>query len=68
MSKQENKVDKGEEPAADGSSKKEGATLVEYTLLVALIALVVVAGAVLMGTSMSGYFSRLGSTVSSTAP
>jgi pilus assembly protein Flp/PilA len=36
---------------------EEGATMVEYGLLIAAIALVVVAGAQVFGTSLSGFFN-----------
>jgi pilus assembly protein Flp/PilA len=36
---------------------EEGATMVEYGLLVAAIALVVVVGAKTFGTSLSGFFT-----------
>jgi len=37
---------------------EEGASAIEYGLLVGLIALAIVAGATLLGTSISGMFSR----------
>jgi pilus assembly protein Flp/PilA len=38
---------------------EEGATMVEYGLLVALIALVAAVGATLLGTNLSGLFSNV---------
>lgn len=37
--------------------RDEGATMVEYGLIVAVIALVVVAGAILLGNALNGLFS-----------
>ena len=38
----------------------EGATMVEYGLIVAVIALVVVGGATIFGTTLSTFFENLG--------
>ncbi len=43
---------------------ESGATMVEYGLLVALIALVVGLGAQIVGTQLSSMFSKIGSYVS----
>ncbi len=45
---------------------EEGASMVEYALLVALIAVVVIAGALFLGNEISGKFSEVGATVDST--
>ena len=42
-----------------------GASLVEYALLIGLIALVVIAGAILLGDSLVTKFGEFGSTVQS---
>ncbi len=42
---------------------EEGATMVEYGLLVALIALVAIVGVTLLGTSLQGLFSNVASSV-----
>jgi len=41
-----------------------GASLVEYALLVALIAIVCIAGVTALGTSISSKFTALGTTIS----
>ena len=41
---------------------EEGATMVEYALLVALIALVVIAGALFLGTEIGDKLSDVGAT------
>lgn len=41
------------------SSEERGATLVEYALLVALIAIVCVSAVTLLGSSVSGQFSSI---------
>lgn len=41
--------------------RDEGATMVEYGLIVAVIALVVVVGATAFGTRLSNFFNTLGS-------
>ncbi len=46
--------------------EEEGASMVEYALLVALIAVVVIAGALFLGNEISGKFSEVGETVDST--
>lgn len=48
--------------------RDRGATAVEYGLIVAVIALVVVGGAAFFGTSLSTIFMKAGSSVSSKAP
>ena len=45
---------------------EEGASMVEYALLVALIAVVVIAAALFLGNEISGKFSEVGETVDST--
>ena len=45
---------------------EEGASMVEYALLVALIAVVVIAGALFLGNEISGKFSEVGDTLEST--
>ncbi len=45
---------------------EEGASMVEYALLVALIAVVVIAGALFLGNEISGKFSEVGDTLQST--
>ncbi len=42
-----------------------GASMVEYALLIGLIAIVVVAGAVILGTALNTRFSEFGNSVSS---
>jgi pilus assembly protein Flp/PilA len=42
---------------------EKGATATEYSLLVGLIALVIVAGVTLFGTNLNTFFSGLGTTV-----
>jgi pilus assembly protein Flp/PilA len=45
---------------------EDGATAVEYALMVALIAMVVIAAAAFVGTSTNTLFQDVGSAVSST--
>ena len=45
---------------------EEGASMVEYALLVALIAVVVIAGAIILGNAINTKFSEVGGTVGST--
>ncbi len=45
---------------------EEGASMVEYALLVALIAVVVIAAALFLGDQISTKFSEVGATVDST--
>jgi pilus assembly protein Flp/PilA len=45
---------------------EEGATMVEYALLVALIAVVVIAAALFLGTEINDKFSEVGNTVDAT--
>jgi len=40
-----------------------GASMIEYALLIALIAMVVIAGAVFFGTELSEKFSEVGDTM-----
>lgn len=42
---------------------EEGATMVEYGLLVALIALVAIVGVTLLGTNLSGLFTTVAGSV-----
>ncbi|SEP58569.1 Flp family type IVb pilin [Arthrobacter sp. OV608] len=44
-------------------TSEKGATATEYSLLVGLIALVIVAGVTLFGTNLNTFFSSLGATV-----
>ncbi|MFM6973648.1 MAG: Flp family type IVb pilin [Agromyces sp.] len=41
----------------------QGATAVEYALIVALIAVVIIAAVTLLGTNLSGIFTRVANTV-----
>ena len=45
---------------------EEGTTMVEYALLVALIAVVVIAAALFLGEQISDKFSEVGNTLEST--
>ncbi len=45
---------------------EEGASMVEYALLVALIAVVVIAAALFLGEEISDKFSEVGATVDAT--
>jgi pilus assembly protein Flp/PilA len=45
---------------------EEGASMVEYALLVALIAVVVIAAALFLGEQISEKFSQVGDTLNST--
>ena len=45
---------------------EKGATMVEYALLVALIAVVVIAAALFLGEQISSKFSEVGDTLQST--
>ncbi len=45
---------------------EEGASMVEYALLVALIAVVVIAAALFLGEEISDKFSEVGDTLQST--
>ncbi len=45
---------------------EEGASMVEYALLVALIAVVVIAAALFLGTEINDKFSEVGGTVDAT--
>ncbi len=42
---------------------EEGATMVEYALMVALVAVVAIAAVTLLGKSLSGVFSTVAATV-----
>jgi pilus assembly protein Flp/PilA len=44
-------------------TSEKGATATEYSLLVGLIALVIVAGVTLFGTNLNTFFTSLGTTV-----
>ena len=44
--------------------EEKGATATEYALLVAFIAFAIIVGVTAFGGALSGYFSRLSSTVS----
>ena len=44
----------------EAAVRDEGATMVEYGLIVAVIALVVVGGATIFGTTLSNFFKNLG--------
>jgi len=44
---------------------QEGASMVEYALLIALIAVVVIAGAIILGTALNTRFTDFGDTVTS---
>ena len=46
-----------------GLSAEKGATATEYSLLVGLIALVIVAGVGLFGTNLNAWFNSLATTV-----
>ena len=45
---------------------EDGASMVEYALLVALIAVVVIAAALFLGTEINDKFSEVGNTLSTT--
>jgi pilus assembly protein Flp/PilA len=45
---------------------EEGASMVEYALLVALIAVVVIAAALFLGTEINDKFSEVGATLEAT--
>ena len=45
---------------------EDGASMVEYALLVALIAVVVIAAALFLGTEINDKFSEVGNTLEST--
>jgi pilus assembly protein Flp/PilA len=47
---------------------EEGASAIEYGLLVGLIALAIVAGATLLGTSISNMFTRASTKLNAVAP
>jgi pilus assembly protein Flp/PilA len=42
---------------------EEGASMVEYALLVALIAVVVIAGAIILGNAINDKFSTVGGSI-----
>ena len=46
--------------------REDGQGLVEYALILVLIAIVVIVVLTLLGTSISGIFSQIGSTLSGT--
>jgi pilus assembly protein Flp/PilA len=43
--------------------KDEGATAVEYALLVSLIALVIIGAVIILGNNLSGVFTKVGNSV-----
>lgn len=45
------------------ASAEDGATMVEYGLMVALIAVVCLAGVTLLGTSVAGIFNQIAAAV-----
>jgi pilus assembly protein Flp/PilA len=49
---------------APTSNKQKGATMVEYAIMIALIAVVAIAAVTLLGTSVSGKFSTVATSVS----
>jgi pilus assembly protein Flp/PilA len=49
----------------DRFSSEKGATATEYSLLIAFIAFLIIAGVTLFGNGLSDWFSTLGSTVKS---
>lgn len=57
---------KEEKTVVETVEQEKAATMVEYALLVALIALIAIAAIQFLGTSISTQFSSIGSTV--TAP
>ena len=48
------------------TTDNRGASMVEYALLIALIAMVVIAGAIFFGTELSENFSEVGDTMVAT--
>ncbi len=46
-------------------ANRKGASAVEYALIIAVIALVMVAGAVVLGTSLEQLFTNIGATLQS---
>lgn len=46
---------------------EKGATAVEYGLMVALIAIVIIAAVTLLGNNLSGLFNEVGTTIGSTS-
>ncbi len=44
-------------------SEEDGATMVEYALMVGLIAVVVIVGATALGTAVNGKFTTIGTSV-----
>lgn len=49
----------------DRLESEKGATATEYSLLIAFIAFLIIAGVTLFGNALSGWFSTLGATVTS---
>lgn len=47
---------------------EEGATMVEYGIMVAVVAVIVMAGAKILGTQTSGTFSAVGGAMPQTVP
>ena len=49
-------------------SRQDGVTAIEYALLAALIAVVIIAGVTLLGTTLDGFFSALAVKINSYKP
>ena len=45
------------------TKREEGATAVEYGLMVALIAIVIIAAVILLGTRLSSLFNQVGTSI-----
>jgi pilus assembly protein Flp/PilA len=61
-----NKIDLNEQVVQPQEENQKGASLVEYALLVALIAVVCIVAMRTLGNQVSGKFSSLAGTVAST--
>ncbi|MDO8692713.1 MAG: Flp family type IVb pilin [Sheuella sp.] len=48
--------------------RQDGVTAIEYALLAALIAVVIIAGVTLLGTTLDGFFSALAVKINSYKP
>lgn len=48
--------------------EEDGVTAIEYGLIAALVAVAIVAGAGLLGTSLNGLFNRLGACMAAPTP
>lgn len=48
--------------------REEGPTMTEYALMVAVVALVAVAGAIILGTGLKNLFTNIGNAVDITVP